>query len=113
MEPVPAVSVVIASVNGLPEIEECLDALERQQGGLDYEIIVANRCQGGTAEFIQRRFPRVRLLDFPQQLSIPQLRATAMAQASGNIIVVTEDHCVAPQNWLAEIVKAHELGYMV
>src|SRR5439155_4052144 len=22
-------------------------------------------------------------------------------------------HCVAPQNWLAEIVKAHELGYMV
>ncbi len=109
----PDVSVVIASVNGLPEIDECLSALERQQGGVDYEIIVANRCQNGTAEHIRRRFPRVRLLDFPEQLTIPELRATAMAQAKADIIVVTEDHCMAPENWLLEIMKAHKLGYMV
>lgn len=109
----PDVSVVIASVNGLPEIDECLSALERQQGGIDYEIIVANRCQDGTADYIRRRFPRVRLLDFPQQLGIPQLRAMAMSHAKGGILAVTEDHCIAPENWLMEIVKAHALGYMV
>ncbi len=109
----PDVSVVIASVNGLPEIDECLSALERQQCGVDYEIVVANRCQDGTAEHIRQRFPRVRLLEFPKQFSIPELRAAAMAQARGDIIVVTEDHCVTPKNWLAEIVKAHKLGYMV
>jgi GT2 family glycosyltransferase len=109
----PEVSVVIASVNGLPEIDECLSALERQHGGVDYEIVVANRRQDGTAGFIRNRFPGVRVLDFPQQTTIPQLRASAMAQAKGDIIVVTEDHCVAPGNWLAEIVKAHKLGYMV
>src|SRR5262245_52505502 len=109
----PNVSVVIASVSGLPELAERLSALERQQGGVDYEIIVANRCQDETVEHIQRCFPRVRLLHFPKQLSIPELRATAMDQANGDIIVVTEDHCIAPDNWLAEIVKAHNLGYMV
>ena len=109
----PDVSVVIASVNGLPEIEECLCALEHQLGGIDYEIVVANRCHDGTAEFIRHRFPDVQLLDFQEQISIPRLRAIAMAHAKSDIIVVTEDHCIAPENWLAEIVKAHKLGYMV
>jgi GT2 family glycosyltransferase len=109
----PDVSVVIASVNGLPEIDECLSALERQKGGVDFEVVVANRRQDGTAEHISRRFPGVKLLQFPGHFGIPQLRAMAMAEAKGDIIVVTEDHCIAPENWLAEIVKAHQLGYMV
>jgi GT2 family glycosyltransferase len=109
----PAVSVVIASVNGLPGIDECLSALERQRGEFDYEVVVANRCPDVTADYIQSRFPHARLLDLSPQLGIPELRANAMAQSKGDIIVVTEDHCIAPENWLEEIVKAHQLGYMV
>ena len=109
----PVVSVVIASVNGLPEIDECLSALERQKGEFDYEVVVANRCKDVTADYIGSRFPHVKLLDLAHNLGIPELRAIAMTEAKGDIIVVTEDHCIAPDNWLQEIVKAHKLEYMV
>ncbi len=109
----PAISVVIASVNGLPGIDECLAALENQKGGFDHEVIVADRCQNGTADYIRQKFPGVQLLHFDGRPSIPELRAIGMAKARGNIIVVTEDHCIAPDNWFAEIVKAHQSGHMV
>ncbi len=43
----PLVSVVIASVSGLPAIASCLLALTRQQGGDPYEVIV-DRCDEAT-----------------------------------------------------------------
>jgi len=107
------ISVIIASVNGLPGIDDCLSSLDRQKCEFESEIIVANRCQGGTAEYIAQTFPRVKLLNFSMELSVWELRARALAEASGDIIVVTEDHCIAPETWFAEIVKAHELGYLV
>src|SRR5690242_1299840 len=107
------ISVIIACVNGLPAVDECLRSLERQKGDFDAEIIVANRCQDGTAAHIARSFPRVRLLNFSQSLSVWELRAHALGNAAGDIIVVTEDHCIAPETWFAEILKAHQLGYMV
>jgi GT2 family glycosyltransferase len=107
------VSVIIPSVNGLPEIDECLRALERQDTSVEYEVVVADRCRDGTAEHIARRFPRVKLLHFDEPLGIPQLRARAMDVATGGIIAVTEDHCIATDNWISEIVGAMERGYEV
>ncbi len=107
----PDLSVIIPSVNGVPPLQECLSSLQNQDGGFDYEIIVATRCQDGTAEYIQQNFPNVTLLRFPVMVGIPQLRAEAMARARGKIIAVTEDHCIAPPGWFAEIVNAHRLGY--
>ncbi len=93
-------------------IDECLAALERQRGSMEVEIIVVDRRQDGTAERIRNRFGRVRLVALSEQLSIPELRYIGMEQATGDIIAITEDHCIAPDNWLEEIVKAHQSGYM-
>jgi GT2 family glycosyltransferase len=106
-------SVIIPSVNGLPTIAECLTALGRQQCGFDFEIIVVDRTQDETAEYIREHFPRVKLIKLAEPCGIPEMRAIAMAQASGDFLVITEDHCIAPENWLAEIIKAHESGYSV
>jgi len=107
----PQISVVIACVNGLPSIAECLDALRKQQGDVAAEIIVVNCCQDGTADLIRRKYPDVRLLHLAERLGIPELRAMGMAQARGEIIAITEDHCLAAEDWFREILKAHELGY--
>lgn len=109
----PKVSVIIPSVNGLPALAECLAALERQECDFDFEIIVVDRTGDKTAEYIRQQFPRVKLIKLSQPCGIPEMRAIAMAQASGEFLTVTEDHCIAPENWLAEIVKAHESGYEV
>ena len=109
----PRLSVIIASVNGLPSIDDCLSSLEKEAREVDCEVVVANRCQDGTAQHIAQTFPWVKLLTFSRQLSVWELRARALAEASGDIIVVTEDHCIVPEGWVSEILKAHQLGYMV
>jgi GT2 family glycosyltransferase len=107
------ISVVIPSVSGLPVIAECLDALSRQRGEIQAEVIVVNRCRNGTAQLIAERFPWVDLVSRGEQEGIPQLRAAGIERARGDIVVVTEDHCIAPDNWFEEIVRAHEAGYTV
>ena len=74
---------------------------------------MATRCNDGTAEHIRQHFPRVKLLSFSATVGIPKLRAAAMAEATGKIIAVTEDHCVVAEDWFLEIMKAHQLGYAV
>ncbi len=105
------ISVIIACVNGLPVIDECLTALEKEQNSFDVEIIVANSCRDGTTEHIQKKFPDVKLLDFSERLSIPELRAIGMVKATGDILAIIEDHCNVQKDWFKEILKAHDKGY--
>ena len=107
----PKISVVIASVNGLPTIAECLAALENQIGGVPSEVIVVDCCKDGTADYIKSNFPKVKLIPLSERLGIPEMRLMGMSRATGDYIAITEDHCIAPENWFQEIMKAHELGH--
>lgn len=107
------ISVIIPSVNGLPTLAECLAALVRQVCDFDFEIIVVDRTQNETSQYITEHFPQVVLIKLSESCGIPEMRAMAMKQARGEFIVVTEDHCLAPKNWLAKILKTHDLGYSV
>jgi GT2 family glycosyltransferase len=104
----PTVSIAIACVNGLPYIEECLRSFERQRGGISYEVIVADRCNRGCREAV-RRHPNVRLIEVDRPgATVPELRAIAIREARGELLAITEDHCIAPENWLATMVQAHD-----
>src|SRR5216684_2696057 len=81
---VPALSVVIASVNGYRYIAQCLRSLTGQRGPERAEIIVVED-------------PR----------SIPALRAIGIRKAKGDIVVTTEDHCVFEPGWYDRIIEAH------
>lgn len=109
----PKLSVIIPLVNRLPTIAECLAAIERQECNFDFEIIVADRTTDGTDEYIREHFPRVKLIKIDQPCGIPEMRAVAIQQSSGDYLVITEDHCIAPENWLTGIVEAHDSGYEV
>ena len=109
----PKFSVIIASVNGLPTIAECLTALENQTGAHDAEIIVADSTTDETADYIKRHFPQVKLIKTAEKVGVPALRAIGMKAATGDFLVVTEDHCIAPENWFSQFLEAHEKGYAV
>jgi len=104
----PRLSVIIASVNGLKCIAETLEALERQPERPDAEVIVVDRCGGDTAEAVHRHFPDVRLIPVPSNTGIPAMRAAGVRASTGDIITITEDHCIAPPDWFAQILRAHE-----
>jgi len=106
------VSVVIACVNGLPSIDECLQALTKVRGVQEAEILVMNCSQDGTVEHIEKQFPTVKLFHFPERLGIPELRARGIANATGDIVSIIEDHCLAQAGWFEEIIRAHEQGYL-
>src|SRR5256885_9988172 len=111
----PTISVVIASVNGLPSIVECLDCLSQQEGNIGYEVLVMDRCDAKTRQEIRRRFlqPEIELVEVPGRPSIPKLRAMGIARARGQLIAILEDHCNVPLGWFRGIIRSHEAGYKV
>src|SRR4030095_7394388 len=86
-------------------------ALTRQRGGIEVETIVVDCCRNGTAEHIRREFPQVKLFVTGTRLGIPELRAIAFSHATADVVAVIEDHCIVPEDWAEETLKAHEAGY--
>lgn len=102
----PALSVVIASVNGLPYPIECLRSLEAQGGGDDCEVIVADCSGPATVAAIRELFPWVRVLAFDEPRSIPFLRARGVEVARAPLVAITEDHCVPSPTWVLAMCDA-------
>ncbi len=109
----PLVSVIIASVNGMPVIAECLEALANQEGAVNAEIVVVDRCGEETRAAIVKRFPRVRLQPARGGPSIPAMRAQGVSAARGKMIAIIEDHCIVGRRWLMSVQRAYQAGHMV
>ena len=103
----PELSVVIASINGRPYLDACLDALGRQQGRVSAEVIVADRVGGEVKDFVAGEHPEVSLLSFAETKSVPELRAAGIGVSKGRIVAITEDHCIPPSDWFRSIADAH------
>lgn len=103
----PLISVVIASVNGLPYPMACLEALAAQEGDIPAEVVLADCTGRATVAAVRERFPEVRILAFDEPKSVPWLRAAGIKAARGRLVVVTEDHCVPHSDWYRRIVDAH------
>lgn len=104
----PKLSIVIASINGRACIDDCLAALARQRGSVDVEVIVADCVGRSVTDFVHAEHPHVRLIEFSEKQSVPALRSAGILASSGEIIVITEDHCIPADDWYTSIVRAHE-----
>jgi glycosyltransferase involved in cell wall biosynthesis len=107
----PELSVVVASVNGMPYLGACLEALERHCP--DAEVIVADWTDEDTRRTVAERFPAVRLLSFEEPMTVPELRAAGIFAARAPYVAVIEDHCNVTKGWADRIVAAHRAGQAV
>ncbi|MBZ0303503.1 MAG: glycosyltransferase [Anaerolineae bacterium] len=103
----PTLSVVIASLNGLQYIQACLASMSKQQGSIHAEILVADCVGPVVTDFIKAEYPDVRLIAFNERKSVPELRSAGILASTGDLIVMTEDHCIAPDNWFKSLVESH------
>src|ERR1700692_4314572 len=106
----PRVSVVIASLVGAPFIDECLASVERQAAALGAEVIVVACGPSEYADRIVRKFPWVRVIHRAERETVPELRKQGVEEASGEVIAIIEEHCVAAPDWLARTLDAHAGG---
>jgi hypothetical protein len=109
----PRLSVVIASVSGLPSILECLEKLEALPERDQMEVLVLDRRADNTAETIAERFPRVSVQAGLASKSIPELRWMGMRAARSEMVAVIEDHCLVTPQWAGEILRFAESDYGV
>ena len=93
----PELSVVVASVNGMPYLDECLASLAANAP--EAEVVVADWTDEETRASVRERWPDVRLLSFDRPMAVPELRAAGIAAAQAPYVAVIEDHCVVPEGW--------------
>lgn len=101
------VSVIIATYNRAPLLEECLHHLARQSFGRSDEVLIAdNGSTDHTAMIVARYAPT-----FPASLSRiveptpgkSHAVASALRVASGALIALTDDDVNVGENWLSEL----------
>jgi glycosyltransferase involved in cell wall biosynthesis len=107
----PPLSVVVASVNGLPYLDECLRALG--DNCPEAEVVVADSTDAETRAHVQASYPSVQLISFDQPMTVPELRAAGIAAARAPYVAVIEDHCLVTPGWAAACLGAHRAGHPV
>ncbi len=103
MQP-PRMSVLVCTRNGARTLEDCLASLERLRYP-QYEIIVVDDGSTDATRSIIQAHPQARYLyQAPAGLSVA--RNTAADHATGEILVYTDDDCVADPDWLTYLALA-------
>ena len=92
-KPAPQISVIIPTFNGRAVLETCLLSLSAQAFA-DFEtVVVDNGSADGTAEMLSDRFPRVRVIRFPEN--------TGFARAvNAGIRATVAPFLILLNNWL-------------
>lgn len=100
---VPHVSVVVASNRSRELLDDCLAALLGQCERARAELIVARDDDDAGLEAIADAYPSVKVVPVHSGATIPELRGAGMLAATGDIVMLTEDHCVPGPNWVEEL----------
>lgn len=109
----PWASVVVASSRERRLLTACLDSLLPQTQREGVETIVARAGGVDELEELRRSYPAVRFVQMPPGSSIPHLRARGMSVAGGDIVALTEDHCVVGPDWLEQLAGGHSAGFQI
>lgn len=102
------VSIAIVSWNGREHLEPCLEALEGQQApGFEHEILLLDNASGdGTAEWVRREHPGVRLIESPTNLGFCAGNNRLVEAADGDAIILLNNDTRACPDWLEALTSA-------
>jgi hypothetical protein len=104
----PALSVVIASVNGWAVLRQTLASLEELPERDRMEILVVEAVGGPIRDQVRDIWPDVTVIPVAERLPIPRLRFLGVQQAKGDLIAILEDHAEVDRSWASALLEAHE-----
>ena len=101
-------SVIVLSWNGMEFLEDCLDAVLSQDYA-DLEIIVVdNGSSDGSADFVQARYPDVRLIRNQRNLGFSAGNNVGLRAARGDVLVLLNQDTVVQPGWLGALAQTFE-----
>ncbi len=104
----PRLSLVIASRGDVNSLIACVRSFADQADADALEIVVAHAGADDDAARVRAACPSTRLLHFTEAKSIPELRAAGIKAARAAVVAMTEDHCLAGEDWVSRVLRAHE-----
>ena len=103
----PALSIVIASVNGLNVLGPTLDSIDRLPERQRIEVIVVEPLGALTRNHLRGRRHPVTIVPLSERRTIPRLRFLGVQRARGDLIAILEDHAEVDPNWASALLDAH------
>jgi glycosyltransferase involved in cell wall biosynthesis len=85
-------------------MEKTLCALQKQETGASYEIIVVDSSDDGTDLMIEEKFPDVRLFHLPEQTLPGSGRNLGVIKSKGAIVAFTDADCIPDPSWIERII---------
>ena len=104
----PALSVVIASVNGWEMLGPTLRALDAQPERSRMEVIVVEAVGGPTRRALLEHRPGVEVIVVDEKRTIPALRHLGVVRARGDLVAILEDHGEVAPDWANTLIEAHK-----
>ena len=97
-------SVVVPTYNRAARIGYCLDALRSQDSSVAFEVIVVN--DGSTDDTLQiiKKYQGIRVIS-QANAGPAAARNRGVQEASGEIVLFTDDDCEPVSNWLQEMLR--------
>ncbi|HMB67775.1 MAG TPA: glycosyltransferase [bacterium] len=102
----PAVTVAVVGICSAAHIARCLDALRKQEGAPEFELVVVHDPNIPDVAPLAERYPEARLISNEGQRTPLELASAAMAAARGDLILLTEDHCIPRADWIRVMADA-------
>lgn len=96
----PSVSVAVVGICGAAHIARCLDALAAQEGAPPFDVVVAYDVRLGHVAPLRSRYPQVRFVARETEQTPVELAARALHETSGDLVLLTEDHCIPRPDWV-------------
>ncbi len=99
---------VVVVLAGGRHLVRCLETLRRRAGVPDAEILVPHDGRLTEVSSLQKQFPEVKFVSRAGRRTYAELRAAGVKESRGAIVAVTEDQCIPPAEWCANVLRVHE-----
>jgi glycosyl transferase family 2 len=99
-------SVVLGTTQPWPELERLIESVVPQAREIGAEVIVVDNNGAGLPEQLASETPEIVWITDPGA-SIFRMRSLGMSVARGEVVALTEDHCVPAPGWCQAHVDGH------
>jgi len=104
--PFQSVTVAVVCICSAEHLAKCLRALGEQADAPPFDVVVASDPRIDLPD----RWPGVRVVSNEGQRTPLELASRAVAESTGDVVLLTEDHCIPDPGWVRGLLDAQRDG---
>jgi hypothetical protein len=105
-----SVTVGVVSICGAAHLARCLDALAAQEGAPAFNVVVVYDPHLDDIPALRDRYPNVRMMASEGKRAPVELASRAVCEATGDLVLLTEDQCEPRSDWVRRLCEAQIPG---